>query len=914
MSQRKIRPTPACFVLGCLLTLLAGSAAAAPTSSASSASSSAPSDPALWPEDQRAFFQDGPALLLTREQREELLGMDAAARESWISAFLDRDPFPETPENELWEGIRRRQALARNHFDSPLDARYQLAFLNGWPVERQEVDCGMTFRPVEVWRFSPEGLAAGRSIALQGTLQPEIDSRALTRRRRGRKFFGWEQGPRVLVYQPGVNRPYRLWEPYDGKRALYTSDMEYIMEQYEELRNLIQGKRFDLQACPETEAVERATGIEGLTGYIRGRPAASAVKVFLDPPEDLGAWAREAAATPLPDLPSRFEVRPLKVFFPRREGQLIGVRLLVEVPFAPPLAASADGHVELVVTGTLESEGELFGSTRVRYRTPVPPSTTELADGEPVAAPKPLALAIDQALRPGKSFVVRLAIEDETSGATSFVSRGFKVPREPRAEDAHLAYEEAALLGQALAEEARVAAPDSLLLVPALEGQVYLGIWRAQALVTGSSITKVVFLVDGKPQVTVSRAPWSAELRLITHPTEQIIRAEGYDEAGNLIASDEVILNQPRGSFRVGIVQPKKGVPVSGRIQARAEVVVPDDHKVERVEFRVDDEVVATLTQPPWTTEVSVPPGDTAYLSVVAVLDDGRQGEAVQFFNPPKYLEEVDVRLVELYTTVTDRSGRLIRDLGREEFEILEDKRPQEIAKFELVENLPLTIGITIDTSGSMASSLGEAQEAGRAFLENIVTHRDRCFVVGFSGKPTLLMPPTDDVGACVEGLEGLISVGWTALHDAVVTSLYYMRELEGQRALVLLSDGDDTASGISFDDALEFARRSGVVIFPVALNVSALDVAIRRKLSRLAEDTGGRVFNINTAEELTAVYGEIEQELRSRYLLAYASQQNGQNGQNGQSGQEGVFREVEVKVKKRGLQARTIRGYYPGQ
>ena len=116
---------------------------------------------------------------------------------------------------------------------------------------------------------------------------------------------------------------------------------------------------------------------------------------------------------------------------------------------------------------------------------------------------------------------------------------------------------------------------------------------------------------------------------------------------------------------------------------------------------------------------------------MVAELDDGSRAEDVRFLNAPHYVDEVDVNLVELYTTVTDRSGQLVRDLTREDFEILEDGRPQEITKFELVDDLPLTVGIAIDTSGSMVAALPEAQQAALDFLRGIMKPRDRAFAAG---------------------------------------------------------------------------------------------------------------------------------------------------------------------------------------
>ncbi|MDX1382314.1 MAG: hypothetical protein R3190_01660, partial [Thermoanaerobaculia bacterium] len=116
------------------------------------------------------------------------------------------------------------------------------------------------------------------------------------------------------------------------------------------------------------------------------------------------------------------------------------------------------------------------------------------------------------------------------------------------------------------------------------------------------------------------------------------------------------------------------------------------------------------------------------------------------------------------------------------------------------------------------------------------------------------------------------------------------------------LSDGEDTASGIPFQDALDYARRSGVSIYTIGLNIGALQVGIRGNLSQLAKETGGRSFFIQKAAELKTVYGQIDKELRSQYLIAYSSDAP-------QSKRD--FRTVEVKVKGR-KKARTISGYYP--
>ncbi len=114
---------------------------------------SAQTDPTLWPEPQRAFFQDGPGLLLSAEERSEILGTGEAGRERLIRELLDRDPIPETPENELRLGIERRTRLVQEQLPSPRDARAQLLFLRGRPAERLVVDCAAAFKPLEIWVY-----------------------------------------------------------------------------------------------------------------------------------------------------------------------------------------------------------------------------------------------------------------------------------------------------------------------------------------------------------------------------------------------------------------------------------------------------------------------------------------------------------------------------------------------------------------------------------------------------------------------------------------------------------------------------------------------------------------------------------------------------------------------------------------
>lgn len=896
----------------------------------------------LWPERQRSFLQDGPELLLTEQQVATIEHLDEASRGQWIDHFLSHDPDPSTPANELQVAIERRETLVRQRGLSPRDVRAQLLFLHGVPQDEHPVDCSNTFQPLEIWTY-------GMGDAAQ----------------------------KLVLYRPRPTLPFRLWVPWDTKGVLYTSEMEYYLQQWEALHAQIRPgtKRFDRQLCPDARLVDRVTGVDGLRRPLDEAPSPQALRATLAPPDDLDAWALKAAKTSLQEAPPKLEIAKVEFFFPQREGQRIQARVRLTLPPDAPLqpytgangepqaaseqspstkngetegkegetkgvARPADDRSPSLVhklraalerhkEGAAEQEGKATQVDKEKKPEPPPPAEfsgpqyrlvadgfLEQADGVfeqirvrfriPVSAkasPEPLALVLNRLLRPDSDFVLRLRIRDEVGGATGYVARGFHVPNraQPMPEE-----QLAARGAEAIAEElgqTRIEGADSLRLVPPGD-EVVLGLWRAEALVTGSRIQKVVFLVDGKPQLTRTRPPFTAEVGLANFPKEQVVRAEGYDAQDELVAADEVVLNQPRGAFQVRIREPARGRPAvaeNGKLEVRAEIIVPENRKIARVDFQVNDKTEKTLTAPPWQANVTVPmTGEVTYLTVVAWLDNGQRQEDLRILNAPGFMGNVNVELVELLTTVTDGEGHFVRGLPESAFQVFEDGRPQKLQKFEEVENLPLSLGITIDTSGSMGTALPVAIRAASDFLDHTLTPKDTCFAVGFSDKVRLIMPPTDDAAALKSSFEALHAEGWTKLHDAVIASLYYFRGIRGRRALIVLSDGDDTSSRYGFPETLEFARRSGVAIYTIALDVGGLGRAARRDLAKLAEETGGRTFVIGSADELKGVYKEIETELRSQYLLAYESNQP--------AGEE-RFREVEVKVK--GGKARTIRGYY---
>ena len=459
--------------------------------------------------------------------------------------------------------------------------------------------------------------------------------------------------------------------------------------------------------------------------------------------------------------------------------------------------------------------------------------------------------------------------------------------------------------GPSVAARSRLHAKTSLALVPP-DTEIVVGEYRADVRVSGNDIVSVRFLVDGRHQATEPRSKAWTTLRLARYPTQQVLGVEGLDADGNVVATHELLLNQQRGDLRVNIEEPARGADVAGTTPASATVVVPKGREVSAVEFRVGNEVQAELRRPPWRTEIGVPralsEAEPVYLAVTATLDDGSSAEDVRFLSASALTDSIDVDMVELYTTVIDRANRPIVGLREADFTVLEDGVAQRVSTFELVENLPLTLGVAIDTSASMDGVMEETRKAAAQFLTNLLKPSDSSFAVAFASRPHLLMGQTSDVEAVVDTVRALRASGRTALHDALMTGLYYFRGIRGRRALVLLSDGEDTSSSATYPDVLEYARHSEVVIYTIGLGVGDHEPQLRSKLDEIAAATGGRAFFISAARELQPVYRQIDRELRSQYLLAYNSNQ--------QSGGTD-FRQVEVRVTE-GRRARTIRGYYP--
>jgi Ca-activated chloride channel family protein len=245
-----------------------------------------------------------------------------------------------------------------------------------------------------------------------------------------------------------------------------------------------------------------------------------------------------------------------------------------------------------------------------------------------------------------------------------------------------------------------------------------------------------------------------------------------------------------------------------------------------------------------------------------------------------------------------------VLDLQEKDFSAFEDGVQQKIARFELVRELPVHAGVVLDVSASMEPSIDATKQAALQFFESAITPKDRAALITFNDHPQLAAKFTNEVTELAAGLAGIKAERGTALYDSLIFTLYYFNGIRGQRVVLLLSDGNDENSKFTFDDALEYARRTGVAIYSIGLKVSGKDAKLAKKtLTQIAEETGGRSFFIESAEELAAVYSAIQDEIRSRYLVAF---------QSSNTTQSKAFREVEVRLARPGLEIKAMKGYYP--
>lgn len=351
-----------------------------------------------------------------------------------------------------------------------------------------------------------------------------------------------------------------------------------------------------------------------------------------------------------------------------------------------------------------------------------------------------------------------------------------------------------------------------------------------------------------------------------------------------------------RKGFSIRIVKPAQDEYVTGPTRIVAKVEAPEPTDVDRVEFIVNDKVIFVDREPPY--ECTYDFGEESRAWVIRAVAYHKEGFSVSDVVVTRQITisaSMEVNRVVLWITVTDKNDAPVQDLKKDEFTVLEDGVPQEILEFNREER-PITMALILDSSGSMQDSIKNLHEAASSFVATL-RPVDKALVIDFDDKVFLLQDLTADHAALDEAVTSTEALGSTALYDALHAAYRKLRGIEGRKAIILLTDGDDTSSQVGYDRILEEIRGGDVMIFAIGLGE-----ARKGHLKEFASATGGRAYFVSKAKELAGVYQKIAEELRHQYVLAY---------QTTNTTWDGRFVRLKVVPKNKDWNVRARQGYF---
>lgn len=814
---------------------------------------------------RHAEFLDAASAILTDTERRVFgeLRHDYQ-RDAFVKRFWSvRDPYPETPHNEYRERFENARETAEERFGGANGPRFEALMLHGEPQRTIRTACRL-LRTLEIWHYPHSPVVRG-------------------------EFY------LVFLRQGGGYRP---WTAADGLSGILMFAGP-TTDRAAQINNIA-------RQCSHGGEVLTALGLALDWDAMGERPEPFRVNdewalAFLDRTTETPAGALQ--------LPAEIAMR-----YPGRRGSRTVVQAIVGID-PDLLPAGDDGRRRFVLDGEVLRQGELFENFRYRF---------ERSARAGAADDAPIPLVMQRYLRPG---AYRLVVKVREPDIDRFFSAAadIEVPLVPRVPPGSPAPADVTAHPPASPPD-RLPAPDWLaeanaanplevdsdshtVLLRPLPERLLTGRVRIGAEAHGSDVHHLAFSLDGRELISKRKPPYEVEIDVGPAPRVHALRVDAYGPEGTVLASDEVLVNSGPHRFTVRLTSPRRGAAHTLSVRAVAEVEAPRHERLDRVEFFLNDTRTATLYQPPFEQPIGIDPGEPlSYVRAVAHLASGAWAEDLVFVNSRNLVEEVEVALIELYTSVTDRAGDPLRGLGEADFLVYVDGERQALQRFDNAANLPVHAGILFDTSTSMIDRIDEAEEAALHFFELVLTPRDRACLITFNDRPELAVGFTGSTETLAGGLADLVTEGETALYDSVLYALYYFGGLRGKRALILLTDGGDSSSEHDFEHVLEFARRSQVAIYSIGIDIDPRELRIRGKLQQLCDATGGRCFFITSAGELKRVYERIETEVRSQYLLVFESPES-EDGER--------FHKVQVELKdprargRRGLKVQTIPGYF---
>lgn len=293
----------------------------------------------------------------------------------------------------------------------------------------------------------------------------------------------------------------------------------------------------------------------------------------------------------------------------------------------------------------------------------------------------------------------------------------------------------------------------------------------------------------------------------------------------------------------------------------------------------------AQVPKPPWASGGSSP-------AKPAPSDSSKNNDSASAAQTPETTLKVDVKLVNVFVTVTDEHGAPVAGLKKDNFALLEDGKPQTISVFDKESALPLSIVLDIDTSLSTRKDLPLELSSARRFAHAILRPVDALSLYGFNEVVSEVVPFTSDLKTIDRGVDRVRMGSATALYDALYLGAEALETRKGRKVLVVITDGGDTVSRVDYKEAVRSAQEAEAIVYSiivVPIEASAgRDIGGEHALIQISEDTGGKYFYATSLPELDDAFRKISDELRTQYLLAYYPSQRLSDSS---------FRRIEVKV-----------------
>ena len=468
--------------------------------------------------------------------------------------------------------------------------------------------------------------------------------------------------------------------------------------------------------------------------------------------------------------------------------------------------------------------------------------------------------------------------------------------------------------GPAGEEFGRSARPAAVRIVPPRSGHRELLTGRVEVgtLIGDKTIETVEFFLDGRRRKRVGKPPYRTRLNLGDAPREQTLEVRAYSSQRVYVGGDRLVLNRvdPPFAVRIGAITRPEGD--NAAVQVETTVAVPRGAVLERIDFYLGEQLVETAADLARhgavggfrTVTGNLPAADLSpqdYVRVNATLADGRQLEDAELLQGVEFKGEIDVQLIHLQVLVVDAEGAPVGGLRAADFRIVEDGEHKVVKEVQAAADVPLLLGMAIDSSASMKPVWQQLRSVAGAFLEGSLATGDRAFLVDFDETIRLLQPLTEDTPALRRRLERLVPNGGTALNDGILFSLLQYGSEPGRRALVVVTDGVDIDSRSEPELAGAFAEQVGIPLYFIDLGRDRVSIADGNspdsggrdtppmraarsgtdllQMRQLARRSGGRLFRIDLelspqdfAARAYEVFDRVREDLRSQHVLTYYS------------------------------------------